>query len=169
MRFRPAFTTLLLLAALVLPESMRAQVASKDDPCFRKRNDQGLSPILTTTQWSGPTYSLSRSLMEVKYFAEGSLLFVELNQTEDPTMPLEQRLTIRRQLKDLKDCLPWLVALASRLSEELAKRGVGMIELDPADARDRKVKAKALERERLDKEAAASFETRRTRLRSIVK
>ena len=169
MRSRLALSIPLFLATLVIPGTAWAQVASKDDPCYRKMNEQGLSAILTTTQWSGPTYSLGRSLLEIKYFAEGALLFVEINQSEDPDMPLEQRLTIRRQLKELKDCLPWLVALATRLDEELAKRGVSMIELDPEDPRDRKARAKALERERLEKEAAAAFEKLRVALRSIAK
>ena len=169
MRFGPAVTTLLFLATLAIPQAVQAQVASKDDPCYRKMNDQGLSSVLTTTQWSGPTYSLGRSLLEIQYFAEGALVFVESNQVEDPNMPIAMRVEIRRKLKDLKDCLPWLVALASRLADELEKRGVTMIELDPQDPRDRKARARALERERLEKEAAAVLEKLRVGLRAIAK
>ena len=163
MRIRAALGWLGLLAVVGSPRPVAAQLVSSTEPCYVKLTQQGLWNYLELVQW-GSTPALETAQMRIREFAQeaaGRVAQARKEVAEGKTLDAARMAAF----KDLNDCYPWLIALASRLDNELKKRGVNMFMPVPGE----RGRQNPLERALVAREIAQALDDIAAGLKTILK
>jgi hypothetical protein len=153
MHVKPGVASLFLLVALGIPGAVQAQLVSPDDPCYKKLSALGLGRVVIEAKWS-ESEQLGWVLLGVRRFAESALLRAQRSQAQVAAgKPLSAGEL--SALKEINDCIPWLIALASRLDDELRKRGMNSIVASLEDQRRARAEEQARAREAQDRARVA--------------
>jgi hypothetical protein len=140
-----------------------AQLVNSADPCYVKLTQQGLWNYFESVQW-GSTPGLETAQMRIREFAQdaaGRVAQARKEVAEGKTLDAARLAAF----KDLNDCYPWLIALASRLDNELKKRGVNIFTPVPTE----RGRENPLQRALVARDIAQALEDIAEGLRAIVK
>lgn len=163
MRIGTALGWLGLIAALGAPRPAAAQLVNSADPCYVKLTQQGLWNYFESVQW-GNTPGLETAQMRIREFAReaaGRVAQARKEVADGKTLDAARLAAF----KDLNDCYPWLIALASRLDNELKKRGVNIF----APVPDERGRQNPLERALVAREIAQALDDIADGLKTILK
>lgn len=162
---RVAMATVLALCVLGSPQGASAQLVQDDDPCYQKLAQYDLDPFLLTYEWSN-TLHLAFAQHSLRIFALQSEEFVLAAKGEVAAGKTLGAADLAR-VKDLNDCLPWLLALSRTIDDELKKRNVNLI-APKSDERNRG-RAEAEERAKVAKEITNALDNAIAGLRQVLK
>jgi hypothetical protein len=163
MRIATAAKLLGLLAVLGAPRPGAAQLVNSNDPCYVKLTQQGLWNYFELVKWAD-TPALETAQLRILEFAqeaEGRVAQAQKELAEGKTLSAARMAAFA----DLNDCYPWLIALASRLDNELKKRGVSIFAPVPGE----RGRQNPLERALVARDIAQSLEQIAEGLKTIVK